>query len=66
MSLHTGSGDRQIVGSYAATRWVPEAVVVPPGLDLSEYTPVLPVERERPLVVHAPSDLEKKGTRWFL
>src|SRR5207249_3736820 len=25
--------------------------------------PVPPVERERPLVVHAPSDLEKKGTQ---
>jgi len=58
--------DRQIVGSYAATRWVPEAVVVPPGLDLSEYEPVPPVERERPLVVHAPSNLEKKGTRFVV
>lgn len=58
--------DRQIVGSYAATRWVPEAVVVPPGLDLSEYEPVPPVERERPLVVHAPSNLEKKGTRFVI
>ncbi|MBD0329324.1 MAG: glycosyltransferase family 4 protein [Thermoleophilia bacterium] len=55
--------DRQVVGSYAATRWVPDATVVPPGLDLDEYRPVPPVERERPLVVHAPSHLEKKGTR---
>jgi glycosyltransferase involved in cell wall biosynthesis len=58
--------DRQIVGSYAATRWVPEAVVVPPGVDLTEYEPVPPVERERPLVVHAPSNLEKKGTRFVV
>jgi glycosyltransferase involved in cell wall biosynthesis len=55
--------DRWLVGSYAATRWVPDAEVVPPGLDLREYEPVPPVERERPLVVHAPSDPEKKGTR---
>jgi glycosyltransferase involved in cell wall biosynthesis len=55
--------DRWLVGSYAATRWVPDAEVVPPGLDLREYQPVPPVERERPLVVHAPSDPEKKGTR---
>jgi glycosyltransferase involved in cell wall biosynthesis len=55
--------DRWLVGSYAATRWVPDAEVVPPGLDLREYRPVPPVERERPLVVHAPSDPEKKGTR---
>lgn len=58
--------DRQIVGSYAATRWVPEAVVVPPGLDLSEYEQIPAVERKRPLVVHAPSDLEKKGTRFVV
>jgi glycosyltransferase involved in cell wall biosynthesis len=56
--------DATIVGSYAATRWVPDATaVVPPGLDLRLYEPVAPVERERPLVVHAPSNLEKKGTR---
>ena len=39
---------------------------MPPGLDLSEYEPVPPVERERPLVVHAPSNLEKKGTRFVV
>src|SRR5207248_5880918 len=56
--------DATIVGSYAATRWVPDATaVVPPGLDLRDYEPVPPVERERPLVVHAPSNLEKKGTQ---
>ncbi|MGZ4375754.1 MAG: glycosyltransferase [Gaiellaceae bacterium] len=56
--------DACIVGSYAATRWVPDpTAVVPPGLDLRDYEAVPPVERERPLVVHAPSDLEKKGTR---
>jgi hypothetical protein len=37
--------------------------VIPPGLDLRDYEAVAPVARERPLVVHAPSDLEKKGTR---
>jgi len=58
--------DACIVGSYAATRWVPDAIVVPPGLDLGDYQPVLPVERERPLVAHAPSDLEKKGTRYVI
>jgi glycosyltransferase involved in cell wall biosynthesis len=58
--------DAWIVGSYAATRWVPDAIVVPPGLDLRDYEPVSPVERERLLVVHAPSDLEKKGTRYII
>src|SRR5207247_6978003 len=56
--------DAWIVGSYAATRWVPDpTAVIPPGLHLRNYEPVAPVDRERPLVVHAPSDLEKKGTR---
>src|SRR5204863_8132220 len=59
--------DATIVGSYAATRWVPDATaVVPPGLDLRLYEPVPAVERERPLVVHAPSNLEKKGTRFVV
>jgi glycosyltransferase involved in cell wall biosynthesis len=52
----------EIVGSYDATRWVPEAHVIPPGLDLREFTPVPPSDRARPLVVHAPSNREKKGT----
>ena len=52
--------DAIVVGSYAATRWVPDpSAVVPPGLDLTQYDPVPALERERPLVVHAPSNLEK-------
>jgi glycosyltransferase involved in cell wall biosynthesis len=59
--------DAWIVGSYAATRWVPDATaVIPPGLDLRDYEPVPAVSRERPLVVHAPSDLEKKGTSYVI
>jgi glycosyltransferase involved in cell wall biosynthesis len=53
----------EIVGSYAALRWVPEAHVVPPGLDLRPFTLVPPSNNPRPLVVHAPSNREKKGTR---
>jgi len=52
----------QIVGSYDAARWVPEAHVVPPGLDLRDYTPSPPSDLERPLVVHAPSNRVRKGT----
>ncbi len=52
----------QIVGSHDAIRWVPEAEVVPPGIDLSRYAPVPPSDRERPLVVHAPSNRRHKGT----
>jgi glycosyltransferase involved in cell wall biosynthesis len=54
----------EVVGSYAALQWVPEAHVIPPGLDLRPFTPVPPSDSERPLVVHAPSNREKKGTRW--
>ncbi|HUY71662.1 MAG TPA: glycosyltransferase family 4 protein [Gaiellaceae bacterium] len=56
----------EIVGSYAALRWVPEAYVVPPGLDLRPFTPVPPSDNPRPLVVHAPSNREKKGTRYVI
>jgi len=58
--------DAEIVGSYDAIRWVPEAHVVPPGLDLRPFTPVPPSDRARPLVVHAPSNREKKGTRYVV
>jgi glycosyltransferase involved in cell wall biosynthesis len=56
----------EIVGSYDAIRWVPEAHVIPPGLDLREFTPVPPSDSARPLVVHAPSNREKKGTRFVI
>jgi glycosyltransferase involved in cell wall biosynthesis len=52
----------EIVGSYDAARWVPEAHVIPPGIELSAFTPVPPSDRQRPLVVHAPSSRAKKGT----
>src|SRR5205807_349383 len=52
----------QIVGSFDAIRWVPEAHVVPPGLDLRDYEPRPPSDATRPLVVHAPSNRAKKGT----
>jgi glycosyltransferase involved in cell wall biosynthesis len=54
--------DAQIVGSYDAARWVPEADVVPPGIDLSGFAPVPPSDRTRPVVLHAPSNRAKKGT----
>ena len=54
--------DAQIVGSYDAIRWVPEAEVIPPGVDLSRIEPVPPSERIRPLIVHAPSSRRRKGT----
>jgi glycosyltransferase involved in cell wall biosynthesis len=55
--------DAEVVGSYDAIRWVPEAEVIPPGLDLRPFRPVPPSDRARPLVVHAPSDRVKKGTQ---
>jgi glycosyltransferase involved in cell wall biosynthesis len=58
--------DAEIVGSYDAIRWVPEAHVIPPGLDLRPFTPVPPSDDPRPRVVHAPSSREKKGTRYVI
>ena len=52
----------EIVGSYDAIRWVPEARVIPPGVDLSTITPAPPSSRRRPVVVHAPSSRRRKGT----
>ena len=39
---------------------------MPPGLDLRPFTPVPPSDAPRPLVVHAPSNRERKGTRWVV
>ena len=52
----------RIVGSYDAARWVPDADVVPPGIDLRDFEPAPPSDRDRPLVVHAPSSRGRKGT----
>ncbi len=56
----------RIVGSYDAVRWVPDADVVPPGIDLTQYTPRIPGDRERPVVVHAPSSRRRKGTEHII
>jgi len=52
----------QIVGSYDAIRWVPEAEVIPPGIDLAAVEPVPPSDRDRPVILHAPSSRRRKGT----
>jgi glycosyltransferase involved in cell wall biosynthesis len=54
--------DAQVVGSYDAVRWVPEAEVIPPGIDLRAWRPEPPHDRDRPLIVHAPSSRRRKGT----
>ena len=54
--------DGEIVGSYDAIRWVPEADVVLPGIDLSNFEPAPPSDRKRPVVLHAPSSRRRKGT----
>ena len=54
--------DARIVGSYDAARWVPDAHVVPPGIDLTRYPPAPPGGNGRVLAVHAPSSRSKKGT----
>jgi len=54
--------DARIVGSYDAARWVPDAHVVPPGIDLAHYRPAPPAGNGRVLAVHAPSNRRKKGT----
>lgn len=54
--------DAEIVGSYDAIRWVPEAAVIPPGIDLTNLDPTPPSDRARPVILHAPSSRGRKGT----
>jgi glycosyltransferase involved in cell wall biosynthesis len=52
----------RIVGSYDAIRWVPDAHVIPPGIDVRAIEPAPPSERKRAVVLHAPSSRRRKGT----
>jgi len=52
----------RVVGSYDAIRWVPDAQVIPPGIDVRGIEPAPPSDRERPVVLHAPSSRARKGT----
>jgi glycosyltransferase involved in cell wall biosynthesis len=54
--------DTQIVGSYDAARWVPDAHVVPPGIDLGRIEPVAPRDDGRLRVAHAALSRRRKGT----
>jgi glycosyltransferase involved in cell wall biosynthesis len=54
--------DAQIVGSYDAARWIPEAEVVPPGIDLSAIEPVPPRAVGPLRVAHAALSRRRKGT----
>jgi glycosyltransferase involved in cell wall biosynthesis len=55
----------EIIGSYDAIRWVPDAHVIPPGIDLRDY-PVASTDNERPVILHAPSSRRRKGTEHVL
>jgi glycosyltransferase involved in cell wall biosynthesis len=54
--------DAEVVGSYDAIRWVPEADVIPPGIDVKAIDPAPPSDRARPVILHAPSSRRRKGT----
>ncbi len=52
----------EVVGSYDAIRWVPEAEMIPPGIDVKAIEPSPPSDRARPVILHAPSSRRRKGT----
>jgi glycosyltransferase involved in cell wall biosynthesis len=54
--------DAEVVGSYDAIRWVPEAEMIPPGIDVQSIEPAPPSDRARPVILHAPSSRRRKGT----
>jgi hypothetical protein len=56
----------RVVGSYDASRWVPDAHVIPPGIDVRAIEPAPPSNRERPIVLHAPSSRARKGTEYVV
>jgi glycosyltransferase involved in cell wall biosynthesis len=56
----------RVVGSYDALRWVPDAHVIPPGIDVHAVEPTPPSDRTRPVVLHAPSSRGRKGTEFVV
>ncbi|MEX0851143.1 MAG: hypothetical protein WD015_06525 [Gaiellaceae bacterium] len=57
----------QVVGSYDAIRWVPEAEVIPPGIGVKSIETAFPsADRARPVILHAPSSRRRKGTEHIL
>ena len=56
------AADARIVGNYDDQRWLPAAEVVLPGIDLTAFAPQPPSNRERPLIIHAPSNRKTKST----
>src|SRR5581483_3013729 len=56
------SANAVVVGSYDAVRWVPDAHVIPPGIDVASIAPAPPSISRRPVVLHAPSSRSRKGT----
>ena len=57
-----GQASAEVVGSYDAIRWVPEAEMIPPGIDVTAIAPAPPTDRTRPVILHAPSSRRRKGT----
>jgi glycosyltransferase involved in cell wall biosynthesis len=58
----TSRAGARVVGSYDAVRWVPDAQVIPPAIDVRAIEPSPPSTRSRPIVLHAPSSRSRKGT----
>jgi hypothetical protein len=56
----------EVVGSYDAMRWVPEAELIPPGIDVKAIRPSPSSDRARPVILHAPSSRRRKGTEHVL
>jgi glycosyltransferase involved in cell wall biosynthesis len=54
--------DAQIIGSYDAARWIPDAEVVPPGIDLSAIAPATPHPGGPVRIAHAALSRRRKGT----
>jgi hypothetical protein len=61
-----GKAGAEIVGSYDAIRWVPQAEFIPPGIDVASIAPAPLSDRRRPLILHAPSSRRRKGTEHVL
>ncbi len=58
--------DRMFVVSVNLLHFVPEAEVLPRIIDLSEWPLQLPAQRERPRILHLPTNRATKGTQLII
>jgi glycosyltransferase involved in cell wall biosynthesis len=66
LSVIRAYADRMTISSVLSQPYLPDATYLPKAVEVSALPTVAPVRRTRPVVLHAPSRRETKGTDFVL